>query len=185
VYFSTSIENFYKDHDIQNKENIKIFLSSLLAATQLTLKVLLQLEDIKIDVQIVNEKNELPQIYIGALAGIVSAHFTGNLVICFSQEVFKQAMGRFLQMPGDEVSVEMKDGAAEFLNVIIGQTKVELNDIGFDIKQVIPTLISGDHIEIGPMSKQSHLKLTIKSDIGDLYILVSTNAPVGDLALKR
>ncbi len=119
---------------------------------------------------------KLPLIEAGAMAAIVSTHFSGNLVIGFTQDVFKKAMSRFLQMEVAELTAKIKDGAAEFLNVIIGQTKSKLNDIGFEIRQVIPNVIMGQQIEITPMSKQSCIHIRCATDVGEVNIFLSTNS---------
>ena len=175
VHYAVSTEEFYKIHGIDtSKENTRIFLNCLLESTITTVKLLLELENIKNEVSIVTDHKKIPSIQIGAMAGIISAHFSGNLVIGFSVEVFKKAMSRFLQTEITEVDEEIKDGAGEFLNVIIGQTKTKLNESGFGIRQVIPSVISGDKIEIGPMGRQPYIFIRCITDIGDIFLFLST-----------
>lgn len=175
VHFSVSTEEFYKIHGIDTtKENTRIFLNCLLESTITTVKILLELENIKNEVHIVTDPKLIPSIQIGAMAGIISAHFSGNLVIGFSLEVFRKAMSKFLQTEITEIDDEIKDGAGEFLNVIIGQTKTKLNESGFGIRQVIPSVISGDRIEIGPMGRHPYIYIKCITDIGDINLFLST-----------
>ncbi len=179
VHFAVSTEEFYKIHGIDTtKENTRIFLNCLLESTLTTVKILLELENIKNEVTIISDHKKVPSIQVGAMAGIISAHFSGNLLIGFSLEVFKKAMSKFLQTEITEVDDEIKDGAGEFLNVIIGQTKTKLNESGFGIRQVIPSVISGDNIEIGPMGRQPYVFIKCMTDIGDIFLILSTN-PTG------
>lgn len=176
VNFATSEDEFYKIQGIDaDKENLRIFLNTLLESTITTMKVLLELEAIKTTVHIVKDSAEIPRIEAGAMAGIISAHFTGNLIIGFNLDIFKKAMSRFLQMEVVEFTPEIKDGAAEFLNVIIGQTKTKLNALGFEIRQVIPSVIMGQNIEISPMRKQSFVRIECETEIGSMQILLSTS----------
>ncbi len=175
VVYAQSKEDFYQKNGIDNKENVRIFLNTLLDSTLTTMKVLLELDGIKKEVTMHTDSKKIPHIEAGAIAGIVSAHFTGSLVLGFTMDVFKKAMSRFLQAEITEITPEIKDGAAEFLNVIIGQTKIKLNDIGFDIRQVIPNVIMGHKIEIAPMSKQCLVHILCMTDIGDIHIFLSTN----------
>lgn len=179
VHFAVSTEEFYKIHGIDTtKESTRIFLNCLLESTITTVKILLELENIKNEVTIITDQKKIPSIQIGAMAGIISAHFSGNLVIGFTLDVFKKAMSKFLQTEITEVDDEIKDGAGEFLNVIIGQTKTKLNESGFGIRQVIPSVISGDNIEIGPMGRQPYIFIKCITDIGEIFLFLSTH-PTG------
>lgn len=175
VHFAVSADEFYKIHGIDtSKENTRIFLNCLLESTITTVKILLELDDIKNEVQIITDSKKVPLIQVGAMAGIISSHFSGNLIIGFSLEVFKAAMSKFLQAEITEIDDEIKDGAGEFLNVIIGQTKTKLNESGFGIRQVIPTVISGDRVEIGPMGRQPYVLIKCITSIGDIHLFLST-----------
>ncbi len=175
VHFAPSTEEFYKIHGIDTKENTRIFLNCLLESTITAIKVLLELDNIKHEVQILTDSKKVPLIQIGALAGIISTHFTGNLVIGFTLDVYKKTMSKFLGTEITEIDDEIRDGAGELLNVIIGQTKTKLNELGFGIKQVIPSVISGDRVEISPMSNQSFIMIKCITEIGDIHLLLSTN----------
>lgn len=176
IAYSSSKADFFRTNGIGNKENVRIFLNALLDSTISTMRVLLELEGIKTEVSILTDVSKVPLIEAGAMAGIISAHFNGNLVIGFSNDVFRKAMSRFLQMEIVEMTAEIKDGAAEFLNVIVGQTKTKLNEVGFEIRQVIPSVIMGEKIEIHPMSKQSCVHIRCITDVGEINIFLSTSA---------
>ena len=176
IAYSSSKADFFRTNGIGNKENVRIFLNALLDSTISTMRVLLELDGIKTEVSILTDVSKVPLIEAGAMAGIISAHFNGNLVIGFSAEVFKKAMTRFLQMDVTDLTAEIKDGAAEFLNVIVGQTKTKLNEVGFEIRQVIPSVIMGEKIEIHPMSKQSCVHIKCITDVGEINIFLSTSA---------
>ncbi len=182
VHFAASTDEFYKLHGIDTtKDNARVFLNCLLESTITTVKILLQLDEIKNEVLILTDPKQIPSIQVGAMAGIISTHFSGNLVIGFSLEVFKKAMSKFLQTEITEIDDEIKDGAGEFLNVIIGQTKTKLNESGFGIRQVIPTVISGDKVDIAPMGRQTFVYIRCMTSIGDINVFVSTY-PVGQNA---
>lgn len=175
VNTATSTEEFYRIHGIDTtKENTRIFLNCLLESTLTTVKILLELDNIKNEVHVITDQKKVPSIQVGAMAGIISSHFSGNLVIGFSLDVFKKAMSKFLQTEITEIDDEIKDGAGEFLNVIIGQTKTKLNESGFGIRQVIPSVISGENIEIGPMGKHPFVYIKCMTSIGDINLFLST-----------
>lgn len=140
------------------------------------MKILLELENIKTEVSVVTDPTQILLIEAGAIAGIISAHFNGNLVLGFSLNVYKKAMSRFLQTEVVELTPQIRDGAAELLNVIIGQTNTKLNEIGFEIRQVIPSVIFGEDIQIMPMSNQSCVHIKCINELGELNIFLSTNS---------
>jgi len=181
VYFATSTAEFYKNNGIDSsvsttKDKALVFLNCLLESTLTTMKVLLELNQIKNEVSIITDSAKIPNIQVGAMAGIVSANFKGNLVIGFTLDVFKNAMSRFLQMEVTEMTPEMRDGAAEFLNVIIGQTRTKLSTSGFVINQVIPSVIIGEKIEISPISRQTFIMIKCITDIGEIHLFLATNS---------
>ena len=176
IPYSPSKEEFFKTIGGSEKDNVRLFLNAVVESTISTMRVLLEIPDVKTEVTVRKDSKNFPQIQAGAMAAIISAHFNGNLVIGFSLDVFRKSMSRFLQMEITEVSPEIKDGAAEFLNVIIGQTKIKLNDIGFEIRQVIPSVIFGEDIQIMPMSNQSCVHIKCITELGEINIFLSTNS---------
>ncbi len=175
-----SMEAFYKQAGISqntNKENVKEFLNTTLESVVSSMKIMLEATIISSEVRTIDSSSPIPKIQIGAIAGIVSSHFTGNLIIGFTNEDFKAAMTRFLQMEVKEITNEIRDGVAELLNVIIGQTKIVLNDRGFDIQQVIPNVVSGESINIQPANKQKAILINYVCDFGKFFIILTTNVP--------
>ena len=114
VVFASNKEEFYQKNDIDNKENVRIFLNTLLDSTLTTMKVLLELDGIKKEVAILSDAKKIPHIEAGAIAGIVSAHFTVSLVLGFTMDVFKKAMSRFLQAEITEITPEIKTEPLNF-----------------------------------------------------------------------
>ena len=148
------------------------FLNTLLESVIHTLKISFQSEVKITDKKQIDDVTAIPSFQIGAAAGILSAHFNGNLVVGFKTQDFLAAMSRFLSRKFTEVTPVIRDGAAELLNVIIGQTKIKLNQKGFDIQQVIPTVISGDNVDIGPMTNQSAILISFQVEFGEFFIIL-------------
>lgn len=173
-----SMEAFYKQVGLSgapDKEKVKEFLNTTLESVVSSMKIMLEAKILSSEVKTIDSTSQMPQIQVGAIAGIISSHFNGNLVIGFTNEDFKEAMTRFLQMDVEEVTNEIRDGVAELLNVIIGQTKIVLNDRGFDIQQVIPNVISGESINILPANKQKAILINYVCDFGKFCIILTTS----------
>ena len=158
-----------------NKDNARIFLNTTIDSVMLSIKMMLETEVTSNNIRIVDANSTMPDLQVGAIASIVSTYFNGNLVLGFSNDVFKKAMSKFLQMEVTEITPVIKDGAAELLNVIIGQTKIVLNEKGFAIQQVIPSVLSGEKINVFPPSKQKAILIENVCDFGKFYLILSTN----------
>lgn len=149
------------------------FLNTMLESVKLTIDISLET-----NVKVLKPEKLMGStnidIHVGAVAGLLSNEFNGNMIIAFSRDVFLKTMNRFLQSDFTEITPPIRDGAAELLNVIIGQTKIRLNEKGFEIKQVIPTVISGEKINLSPTANQSALLIPFEVDFGRFDIILTT-----------
>lgn len=178
IFPFADLETFNKHAGVSansKQKNAKEFLNTTLESVASSMKIMLEATILSTEVKTINSADQMQNIQIGAIAGIVSTHFNGNLVIGFTNTDFKAAMSRFLQMEVIEITSEIKDGVAELLNVIIGQTKITLNDRGFDIQQVIPNVITGDNLSIYSTNKQKSILINYTCDFGKFCIILSTN----------
>lgn len=160
------------------KDEVAVFLNTMLESTQHTMKISLECDVKGLPPKICNGGEGLPTIQVGAMAGIISSHFNGNMMVGFDKDSFLKAMSRFLQMEVTEITPEIKDGAAELLNVIVGQTKIKLNEKGFEIKQVIPSVITGEKVDVSPMSKVSTVVIPYEAVFGKFYIMLTSQKPM-------
>lgn len=175
IYYYPSLDYLSSGGKSIDKAKVKVFLNTLLDSVLMSMKVLIETDVKKSNVSVIKDDSNVPLVEVAAIAGILSAHFSGNVVIGFTDEVFKKAMSVFLQMEVTEITSDIKDGAAELLNVIIGQTKLKLNENGFEIRQVIPNVVTGSRISFSPMTKQSAVLINCESGIGSFIILLTTN----------
>lgn len=88
------------------------------------------------------------QTDIAGLIGITSQSFTGSLAICFPEKVFLGLMSKMLGEQYTEITDELKDGAAELLNIIFGHAKRVLNANGYTIEKALPTVIRAVNLKI-------------------------------------
>jgi len=173
----TNIDDFRQKTSTKKSGAATEFLNTLLESVIYTMKVSLETE-VKAEPCIVLKTNkDIPSLQVGAIAGIISQHFNGNILIGFSKPDFLKAMSLFLAMDVEDITDETKDGAAELLNVFIGQAKIKLNEKSFDIQQVIPSVVSGEHVDVGPMSHQTALLIPFKCGFGSFFVILTTNAP--------
>jgi chemotaxis protein CheX len=150
------------------------FLNTTLEAVSYTLKVSTNTES-KAERPRLRDKDAKTTADIAATVGLISAPFNGVLIIGFPKKTYLGIMGRMLGSSYTEITPEIADGAAELLNIILGQVKISLNERGFSIKQAIPTVAKGENIQVLPSSAKPSVVVPYKTDVGDFYIELTTN----------
>ncbi len=123
----------------------------------------------------VRDKDSHPVADIAATVGLVSAPFNGSLILGFPKRTYLGIMSRLLMQEYSEITPEIRDGAAELLNIILGQVKISLDEEGFAIKQAIPTVVQGDQLQILPSSNRPSVIVPYTTDVGEFYIELTTN----------
>lgn len=120
-----------------------------------------------------------PQADIAATVGVLSPAFNGTVVLGFQKESYLTIMSKFLAMEYTEITPDVEDGAAELLNVILGQAKVLLNDRGFELVQAVPAVIAGKEIRVFPAFVKRSILVPFQCELGSFYLEVATTADRG------
>jgi chemotaxis protein CheX len=108
---------------------------------------------------------------ISGMIGVVSNSFNGNIVVSFPEGTFLKIMTKMLGEEVKEMNKEIIDGAGELMNIIFGQAKIDLNEMGYAIKTAIPSVITGKNHSI--MMNQSDalvVVLPFESDCGNFNL---------------
>jgi chemotaxis protein CheX len=159
-----------------NRESTLEFLNTSLEAVSYTLKVASNTDATagKSIVRIPNSGTGAPSVDIGATVGIVSTPFNGTLILAFPMKTFLGIMGRLLGKECTELEPGITDGAAELLNIILGQARANLNEKGYSIKQAIPTVVKGNNLQMFNSSSSPSILVPYITDVGDFYIELTT-----------
>lgn len=110
-----------------------------------------------------------------AMIGLVSPSFHGSLVLCFPKQTFLNLMEKMLGEKFAEITKDFEDGAEELLNIIFGQAKIKLNELGFGLEKAIPTVIRGNGLEVSHMSPSPTLIIEFDSDAGKFHLEMGMN----------
>jgi chemotaxis protein CheX len=164
---------------VQKNADTTEFLNTLLAAIAHTLKLMAQTEVAPGKSYLRGNGPDPVRIDVAAVIGIVSQPFNGLLVLAFPQETYLKVMSRMFGQDFTTVGSEIKDGAAELLNIILGQVKVPLNEKGYEIKQAIPSVVHGTSVQIFPSTLKPSVIVPYESDAGPFYIEMTTNKMQG------
>lgn len=109
-------------------------------------------------------------IDIAGVIGITSEGFTGSISICFTERIFLTLMSNMLGEECTEINKDMEDGAGELLNIIFGQAKTTLNQLGYSLEKALPTIVRGRELKVKHMTPYSTFILPFESNLGSFYM---------------
>ncbi|MGK5083335.1 chemotaxis protein CheX [Bdellovibrionota bacterium FG-1] len=157
-----------KDFDVN-------FINPFLAATQRVLKVQCFLDSKPAKPYL---KKPTDPMLIGDLSGIIgitSEAFSGTLAISFKEEIFCKIASSILGTPYPNIIPEIVDLAGELSNMILGQAKIELNTLGYQIQQALPSCVWGKDHQIKTFGGGACIVLPLVTAMGEIHVEVSTN----------
>lgn len=112
----------------------------------------------------------LPIFDIAGVVGVTGPKIHGSFTMCMERSVFLRIMSRMLNQECKDLNSEIEDGAAELVNIIFGQAKRVLNDVGYSIQMAIPTIVKGKSVTSNYFSKNPVIILPFKSADGQFWI---------------
>ncbi len=156
--------------EIKKRKNIDVnFLNPFIEATVNTLSIQCQFETVAGKPEVKTESFNHP-VDIAGVIGITSEGFTGSISICFTEKIFLTVMSNMLGEECPEINQEMEDGAGELLNIIFGQAKTVLNQLGYSLEKAIPTIVRGKELKVKHITPYATFILPFESKIGTFYM---------------
>lgn len=115
-----------------------------------------------------------PDANIAGVIGFSGSDVSGSIAICFPEKIFLAIMGNMLGEEFTEMNPELRDGAAELLNIIYGQAKIVLNEKGYEIEMAIPTVVTGEKISAAIVSGSSKtVVIPFEFELGEFTIQIN------------
>lgn len=113
-----------------------------------------------------------------AIAGYIelnSGELLGRFVIYLPKHSFLTLFKNMFEVEQNEITDDMKDGAAEFVNIIYGLAKTELNIRGFRFEPAFPKVAMNDEI---PKMSRSRPAVVVPFDsvAGPFHIEIEFNS---------
>ena len=101
----------------------------------------------------------------GDISGIVgiTGEAEGSLCITFSKDCILGVIGRMFDEKLKEINDEVKDAVGELTNMISGDSRRRLQDLGYNFQGAIPSVISGPGHEIKHVTKGPILSVPFSS----------------------
>lgn len=120
-----------------------------------------------------NEKSASFKMCRGAVIDVRGVSHNGSIRIHFSRELYLKAMSTMLDHNYTEIDHDIEDGAGEFLNIIFGMAKKELNDTGHGLEIAIPRLLR-ENDSVLTKSKNTEV-WHFETDFGDFQMEFDLN----------
>jgi chemotaxis protein CheX len=161
---------------ITPKKSVDVnFLNPFIEATVNTLKIQCSFNCTPGKPFIKNNSFDM-KVDIAGVIAITSDQFKGNISVCFTEKIFLHLMSNMLGEECSEINSEMEDGAGELVNIIFGQAKMTLNQLGYTLQKAIPTIVRGGDLIIKHIVTVSTFILPFNSDLGEFYIEIGTES---------
>ncbi|MGK5087139.1 chemotaxis protein CheX [Bdellovibrionota bacterium FG-2] len=163
---------------VKAKEFDVNFINPFLAATQKVLKVQCFLETTAQKPFI--KKPTDPPLFgdISGIIGLTAETFNGTLAISFPGPLFLVLASNMFGQPYKEITNEIVDLAGELSNMILGQAKMVLNPLGYQIQQAIPSCVWGKDHKIKHFGGGACVVMPFETKAGVFHVEVISNSGV-------
>ncbi len=114
------------------------------------------------------------QIARGDVSGIIglTGETRGTVSVSFAENCILSIVSNMLGEEMKELNDEIKDAVGEITNMISGQARQKLEELGRSLKAAIPSVIMGRNHEISHMTAASVMAIPFSTDKGEFTIEV-------------
>lgn len=100
--------------------------------------------------------------------------FHGSLGLAFSKSVFLAVYEKMFGETYPDITPDLQDAAAEFMNIIYGTTKAELNQRpGYDLPPLLPKVLSGPALKARHSGQRPVIVMPFVSEVGEFHLEVA------------
>ena len=124
--------------------------------------------------------NEKPRLVLGAdmntdISGVLSiksANFKGLFVISFPVKTYLGLVNNILGESYTCITSSNSDTAGEIANLVYSHAKRELNEMGYKLDMIIPSVVMGDDHTKLPSQALRYIAIKFKTNLGYFDILI-------------
>ena len=118
------------------------------------------------------KKDKLSMGDISGIIGLTGAK-QGSVVVSFTKECALKVVSSMMMQQYTELDDEVRDAVGEITNMISGDARRQLADLGLKFEAGIPTVISGKNHEIFHSSDGPCIVIPFKCDGLDFFVEAS------------
>ena len=115
---------------------------------------------------------------VSGIISIISESFNGTFAISLSETIFCKIAKNMLGEECPAITEQNVDLVGELANIILGQAKVELSQLGYAVQMAIPTCVWGKDHKIKQFGGGLCVVLPFETEVGTFYSEVMTNNPL-------
>ncbi len=145
------------------------FINPFLEATVSVLKTMVSLEPVPGKPFLKNGTSATSDV--SGIVGI-TGETEGSICITFSKECILYVIGEMFGEDHEEIDDEVKDAVGELTNMISGDSRRRLQEIGHNFQGAIPSVISGKGHEIKHVTKGPILSIPFSTQAGNFTVEV-------------
>ncbi|GAB6177994.1 chemotaxis protein CheX [Desulfobaculum senezii] len=114
-------------------------------------------------------------VAMGDVTGVISmsGERNGTISVTFTEKSILTIVSNMLGEPITEMGQDIRDAVGEITNMISGQARKGLAEVGMTFEGGIPTVIMGTNHTITHISKEPILAIPFSTDQGDFTVEVS------------
>ncbi|MDA8793407.1 chemotaxis protein CheX, partial [Bacteriovoracaceae bacterium] len=167
---------------IKKKKEFKLdvhFINPFINCSLKVVEAMSKCQNIKAHKPYLLSPEEILPIEISGTLDINSPYFNGMMAISFNESTYKTVLANMLSITEEEVGTinkDNQDGAAELINIIYGQTKIILNQEGYDLQKALPSVIRGKDHKVNVSQKAPILCIPIDLDKNRIFIQLCVQA---------
>lgn len=149
------------------------FMRSICSSTQKTFSVQAGIE-VRAGAPCLWRAELTREVAVIGMMEIDAAFFTGSIGIAFTPTVFLTVYEKMFGEVHPSISDELRDAAAEFMNIIYGLTKAELNQLpGYELKPILPAVVFGPALATRHATDRAVMMLPFECDAGLFHLEVA------------
>jgi chemotaxis protein CheX len=111
----------------------------------------------------------------GDVSGVIgfTGEANGTVYVTFDEPCILKIVSNMFGEEMTEINDEITDAVGELTNMISGQARKELEELGKIYDGAIPSVITGKNHKLVPMTKGPRVAIPFKTDFGNFIIEVS------------
>ncbi len=122
----------------------------------------------------VEDKKYAPGVGIVGIITLATTKLNGTISLVFSEPVFLKIYENMFAEKHDKITGDIQDCAAELLNIIYGTAKTKVNEMpGYDLQPAIPTVLSGEKMNLHQKTKEKVIILPFESSVGPFQMEIA------------
>jgi len=96
--------------------------------------------------------------------------FKGQIGVSFPMDVYLKTASAMLMEEYNEYNDEIADTGGEIINIVMGNSKQSLFEMGYEIEMASPSTIKGKDIEIKYPKGTTTIEISIESQLGMFFL---------------